>query len=234
MSDHALFLDRFVARLRAQEDADPRFAVYRNTFMRGTIDALKIAYPSVVTLCGDIWFDGIARRFALDTPPVSPVLIAYGQGFPDFIAALPPDESLPYLDGIARIDRLWLEAHTAEDAAPLTAAALSGADVETLPLRLHPALRLAHFAIPAPSIWQCTRAGEPAKGIEWHAEAILLTRPRGDVLSAIIGVSALAFLDAIRTGAALGAAAEAALAADPTCPLHALIADLLQRGAFAA
>jgi hypothetical protein len=234
MSEHTAFLDRFAARLTAGTGPDPRFAVYRNTVMRGAIDALKIAFPTVLTLCGEAWFDGIGARFVRSEPPRNAALIAYGASFPDFIAQLSAGETLPYLADAARIDRLWVEAHTAADAGKLDPAALAGADLDTLRLTLHPAVRFAWFETPAPAIWLRTKATEPIGVLPSNAEGILLTRPDGEVLTAGITAGMFAFLTAIRDGASLLQAAELALAADPAAPLDAIIADLLNRGAFRA
>ena len=48
--------------------AQPGFAVYRNTVLRGCIDALAANFPTVATLVGREWFDEAAGRFARQQP----------------------------------------------------------------------------------------------------------------------------------------------------------------------
>lgn len=68
------FQDRFAQALfGAEEDADPEvaslarqpgFAVYRNTVIKGRIDALQANYPSVTRLVGEAWFRAAAAIYA--------------------------------------------------------------------------------------------------------------------------------------------------------------------------
>jgi hypothetical protein len=41
----------------------PGFAVYRNTVMKGCIDALQANYPSVMRLVGEEWFRAAAALY---------------------------------------------------------------------------------------------------------------------------------------------------------------------------
>ena len=103
--------------------AQPGFAVYRNTVLRGCIDALAANYPTVATLVGGEWFDAAAGRFAraaacratAASPPTA-------RASPTSWRAFEPAAGLAYLAGVARLDRAWTEAHLAADAPVLTAA----------------------------------------------------------------------------------------------------------------
>jgi hypothetical protein len=63
-----------------------RFAVYRNNVAVGLIGALEARYPVSRRMAGDTLFRDIARAFASARKPRSPVMIAYGGEFPEFIA----------------------------------------------------------------------------------------------------------------------------------------------------
>ncbi len=104
-----------IARLAAQ----PAFAVYRNTVMKGCIDALQANYPSIARLVGEEWFRAAAALYARSNLPRHPTLADYGADFVGFLAAFAPAADLPYLPGVARLDRFWTEAHTAHDEPPL-------------------------------------------------------------------------------------------------------------------
>ncbi|MEO7726906.1 MAG: DNA-binding domain-containing protein, partial [Burkholderiales bacterium] len=54
-----------VAALTAQ----PAFAVYRNTVMKGCIDALQANYPAVTRLVGDEWLRAAASVYVRQSPP---------------------------------------------------------------------------------------------------------------------------------------------------------------------
>src|SRR6516225_2891540 len=64
-----------------------RFSVYRNNVAVGLIGALEARYPASRKIAGDEVFRVIARAFVRAEKPRSPVMIAYGEDFPEFIAA---------------------------------------------------------------------------------------------------------------------------------------------------
>jgi Putative DNA-binding domain len=64
-----------------------RFAVYRNNVAVGLIAALEARYPVSRRIAGDGLFRAMARAFSHAHRPRSPVMIAYGAEFPEFVAA---------------------------------------------------------------------------------------------------------------------------------------------------
>ena len=63
----------------------PGFAVYRNTVMKGCIDALQANYPAAARLVGDEWFRAAAAIFVRANLPAQPTLAYYGEGFAQFL-----------------------------------------------------------------------------------------------------------------------------------------------------
>lgn len=235
----ARFQDDFARALRDPDDASglaaqPGFAVYRNTVMKGCVDALQANYPAVARLVGEEWFRAAAAAYARDCPPRLPMLLEYGDGFEAFLRGFAPAAELPYLPDVARLDRCWTESHAAADAAPL--AGLDAARIADARLRPHPAARWAWFPdSPAYTIWSRNRAdGIDDADLDWRAEGALLTRANGAVTWAALSRGGCALLDACAAGATLADAAEAALRADADADLAALMRLLLAAGAFAA
>ncbi|MFZ4286106.1 putative DNA-binding domain-containing protein [Variovorax sp. HJSM1_2] len=215
----------------------PAFAVYRNTVRKGCIDALEANYPSVVRLVGSEWFRSVAAFVVAAAPPQDSRLLDYGQGLADFLAAFEPAATLPYLPGVARLDRFWTEAHTAADALALDGSALASLAPEALAglaLRPHPAARWLWFDdMPVYTIWQRNRDANPDNSdIPWQSEGALITRPADKVWCSPLSNAGTAFLDACAQGCSLGEAAAAALAQDPQADLTALLAHLLRSGAL--
>ncbi len=211
----ARFQDRLVRTLLDPElPAPPAFAVYRNTVMKGCIDALQANYPAVARLVGEEWFRAAAAVYARANPPRVPMLTEYGEGFARFLETFPPAAELPYLPAVARLDRFWTEAHIAPDEPPLRR--LNGRR-----LRPHAAARWAWFAFPAYTIWSRNR-DEPGDcdDIVWRAEGALVTRPRDAVQWIELDAAECRFLDAS--------------ARDDELPdAFPFLARLLQAGAFA-
>jgi hypothetical protein len=223
----------------------PGAAVYRNTVMRGLIDALEANYPAVVRVVGDEWFRASAAVFVRQQAPSQPSLLAYGEGFAAFIAAFEPAAELHYLPAVAQLDRCWTESHLAADATPLLVSALpAGADLADVELRIHPAARWRWFNdVPAFTLWQRNRAEHfDPTAFDWIGEGALFTRPAGDVRAQPLSRAGVALLDACTSGATLGTALIAAMDApsdesDQPASADALVAllnQLIVAGAFAA
>ncbi len=215
----------------------PAFAVYRNTVMKGCIDALQANYPAVNRLVGEEWLRAAAAVYARNTLPELPMLLDYGAGFADFLAGFEPAAGLPYLPAVARLDRCWTEAHAAATEDPLDPAAiaqLAEGNFYRLRLQPHAAARWAWCAdAPAYTIWSRNRSDvQDDHEIDWRAEGALLTRPRDAVAWCALDRAGCAFLDSCAAGSTVAEAAQAALDADDAADLSRLIATLLDAGAF--
>lgn len=204
--------------LRTWNGSSPqkRFAVYRNNVVVSLIDALADSYPVVQALVGEEFFRAMAREFIHQSPPRSPVLAWYGEGFADFIAGFGPAESLPYLSDVARIEWLRIEAWHAADIKPISVenfAALLD-DVDALPharITFHPALRVVISAHPVISLWAAHQADDPSADVGKidmsRGECALLVRPELDVEIVRIDPVAAAFIALLRQGETLAVAA---------------------------
>jgi hypothetical protein len=223
-----------VARLVGQ----PGFAVYRNTVLKGCIDALVANFPAVTRLVGEEWMRAAASVFARANLPQNPMLLDYGTRFPAFLAAFEPAAELPYLPDVARLDRFWTEAHGARDEAAVQAEAVSALAHDELAgavLHPHPSARWAWFdAQPIFSLWArnrsegCADEGE----IPWRGEGALVVRPVDEVHWFALERGEAAFLDACGAGWTLADAAMAAVNAEPGIDLSQTMARLLAAGAF--
>ncbi len=239
------FQDAFVAAIGGQRAAlspwlsdedHPGLAVYRNTIAKGCVDALAANFPTVQSMVGEDWFRAAAALFAREAPPANAALLDYGAAFPAWLERFPPAADLPYLAGVAHLDRLWTETLFAAEAPALDAEALSRLAPETLaqtPLPLHPSVRFAAFDAGLPSLWRAARDGAEDLELSETPETLLLVR-RGEVVaSRVVGAAETAFLRACRDGLTASEAAEAAATADPSSPLPPLFAALIADGVFA-
>ena len=245
------FQDDFAQLLRAPQDEasdtlhplanQPGFAVYRNTVLKGCIDALQANYPAVLRLVGEEWFRAVAALYAQAQPPRDARLLHYGADFPDFLRDFAPAADWPYLSGVARLDRCWTEAHMAANAttlAPAAIASLSLAQLSQLVLVPHPAARWCWFeGQPIYSIWQRNRDAQGHEesadaALDWTGEGALLTRPAGVVRWTALDAAGCAFLQACAAACPLAQAAEQALARQAGTDLALLMATLLEAGAF--
>ncbi|MGK9164715.1 DNA-binding domain-containing protein [Inquilinus limosus] len=218
--------------------AGKRYDVYRNNVTVSLIDALAAAFPATLRITGADFFRAMARFHVRATPPTSPLLFEYGRDFPDFIERYEHARSMPWLADVARIERAWLDAYHAADAAPLTPQGLASIAPERLAdtvLAPHPAARIVRSCFPAVTIFAANRCDGPVGRIEAAGpEDALVTRPGLEVVVRHLPPGGAVFLARLLAGETLGVAAAAALTDSPAFDLPANIAGMLEAGAFTA
>jgi hypothetical protein len=218
--------------------ATKRFNVYRNNVTVSLIDALAAIYPAVQRITGSEFFRAMARFHVRETPPNSPLLFDYGRDFPNFIASYEHAQSLPWLADVARIERAWLDAYHARDAAPLSPAALASIasdDIADLTFTAHPATRVVRSEFSAVTTFAANRGDPP---IEHRIDAstpedALVVRPAYDVEVRRLPPGGATFAIGLLSGRTLGEAAALA-AEEPEFDLAVNIAGLIDAGAFAS
>ena len=238
MSDLANDQRDFVAALDGKIGAPPLIAVYRNTAIKGALDALADNYPTVAAIVGEQAFTALALAFIEQCPPDNPVLAAYGAGLPDWLESHEIGLALPYLSGVALIDRFQTESHLAAEAPTLALAAiadLSAAQWSASRVAFQPATRFGWFTVPSPSIWLAhldTDPGEIAPA--WIAEGVLITRQEGAVAARRIDAAQHRILFGLRIGETIGQAASATAALYPNANITGAFRDILASGALSA
>lgn len=211
--------------------------VYRNTTMKGLIDALAANYPTVFKLVGNEWFEAAAIRFIHDFPAATPVLAEYGKGFAEFLTRFAPANELPYLSDVAKLDGLWIESYFASDASTLQPSVLQalGEQLFNARLSLHPATRLCAVSHSAASIWlhNHTEDASTELQVDNENECALITRREHTV--ELVAFSALehTFIISIAAGSTLGEAATTVLETDSQFPLAETLAKFIKAGCFA-
>ncbi len=210
-----------------------RFSVYRNNVAVGLIGALEARYPASRRIAGEDLFRGIARAFVRVNKPNSPVMIAYGEDFPEFVAAHAGAD--PCLADVARLENAWVQAYHAADAAAATVGDLAALSPDLLPgtrIAFHPAARILRFSTPAASIWASAQSGGPAAPINGTPEDALVTRPDADVSVRVLPPRGYDFALRLRDGATL---IDAALALeDPAFDFGTHLLGLVESGAVAS
>ena len=214
-----------------------RFAVYRNNVVVGLSEALAAAYPATKALVGERFFNAMAGVYVRAEPPTSPVLILYGGGFPAFIEGFAPAGRLPFLADVARLERLWLMAYHGPEAAPVPLDALAQLPETALAevlLALHPTTGLFASRHPVAALWAANTGRGTHEAVDLRrAETALVLRPHDRVEVLVLDPGEAAFVDALRAGRPLGAAAEAALASDPCFSFATALRRIFAVGAVA-
>lgn len=213
---------------------EKRFAVYRNNVAVSLIAAIEARFPACRRIVGDDFFRGLARAYVAERPPRSPLMMFYGDAFPDLVARDPALSELPYLADVARLEAARTRAYHAADAVPLglsAFAALDPADLAHVAIALHPSLEIVASRYPVVAIW-AMNAGEAPLGPvgDWAAEDALVVRPALEVVVRKLPPGGAAFLAALGRGQPLGDAAQTALDADAAFDLTLNLTGLIEAG----
>lgn len=230
------------AGITAPSDITQRFNVYRNNVAVGLARALAAGFPATERIVGAVFFAAMAQDYIRAEPPRSPVLLRYGEPFPDFIAGFVPAAGLPYLADVARLEVLRTDVHHAADASALPPAILARLDpagLQQLHVTLHPACAVLRSQHPAVTIWAMNSDALPLQEIgDWNPEDALVLRT-GRGLAQRVDIRRLppggaAFLDGLRNDRPLGEAALAAFAEAADFDLAAALAALFADGLVTA
>lgn len=220
--------------------AGERLDVYRNNTFVSLKTVLRDAFPAVCRLVDERFFLYAADEFIRAFPPRQACLFAYGEDFPDFLAAFPPCRHLPYLADVARLEWLMQRAAHAADATALmpdALAAVSEVHVSDLAFRFDPSIGLLASPWPVDRIWRANRPGaEAGSEIDLDSGGVCLEvrRIADDVTMRSLDPATFAFRAALARGERLEGAAEAALTLRPDFDLAAAFRDLFQEGVVSA
>jgi Putative DNA-binding domain len=209
-------------------------AVYRNNVASSLINVLMARFPVIVRLIGDDAFRGLALRFITRYPPRSPVLMTFGDGFPEFLRCLSETSTADYLADIARLEVARGHAYHATDAEPVAPerfARLTPAELPALQVLLHPSLTLLRSRFPFVSAWEVNQVGAEQAIRCWKGEDAMVFRPRYEVQVMRLTGGGFAFLSSLAHGSALASAIEAGVRDDASFDLAANLAMLAGSGA---
>jgi hypothetical protein len=214
------------------------FAVYRNNSVVTLLDALHDRFPVTCLLVGEEFFRAMARSYADDHRPASPLLMLYGDDFPAFIGSFAPAADVPYLSDVARLELAWSEAYHALDDCSLQTQVLSGASPDALlktRLTLHPSVRTLRSQYPVVDIWAAhQKPGAIAPVTHWRGQDVLIVRPDAEVQVHTLGSGLYAFVGALLDGMCVQDAAEVALGEHVEFDAGQSIVKLLGVGAVVA
>lgn len=211
-----------------------RFAVYRNNVMVSLVSALETRFPAARRIVGEAFFARLARAYAFENPPRSPVMATYGDDFADFVALEPGLEELPYLADVIRLEAARTRAYHAADREPLGPAAFATLDHEALDrlmVEIHPSVEIVRSPHPVVGIW-AMNAGEAELGPieDWIPQDALIARPALDVVVRELPPGGATFLVALGHGRPLGGAAQAAQAETQDFDLSLNLVGLIEAG----
>ena len=216
--------------------AGRRFNVYRNNVTTSLMDALGDGFPVIKKLLGEENFRNIAREYQASNPPSSPLMIFFGQAFPQFLADFKPLEKIPYLSDVAKLEFALRQSYHAADATPIDPARLGEMSEEQLlasQVTLAPSLRVVTSPWPIVGIWQFNTVSGAEKPAP-RAECAMITRPEFDPMPELITPADAALLMSLQDNQTLAEALTAAQNIDEAHDFGRLLGRLLAQNALVA
>jgi len=179
--------------------AGRRFSVYRNNVAHSLTEALHTGFPVIAKLLGPQSFDGIAGLYLRAHPPGSPLMMHFGQEFPDFLTGFEPLKHLGFLGDVARLELALRASYHAADSVAIDPAQLQTVPTDALMralLVLAPSVRLIRSDWPVFDIWRYnTESGAPKP--QAMAQDVLITRPEFDPAPHLLPAGGAAWIEAL-------------------------------------
>jgi hypothetical protein len=220
------------------DDPMRRLAVHRRHYEASLIEAVLRQFPGVVWLVGEAFTSAAAKDFVRRHPPIAPCIADYAETFPDFLARRPGAERVPYIRWFAALERCLGQVALAVDEPALRIEDLSGLEPHTLiHLVLSPQPGLRYHQAP----WPVDRlialfldeAAPDEIPLETAPVYLQVFGARGRFRIDRLDAASFAFRAAVTAGLTLEAAAERAIAADPSFDLGRGLACFLADGLVA-
>jgi len=209
--------------------AEKRFNVYRNNTAVSLTEALEVSFPAVVRLLGAENFKKVAGVFLRRHPPKTPMIMYYGDEFPEFLETFEPLQHIGYLPDVAKLEQALRQSYHAADVAPVDHGAFQALPPEALGrarLALAPAVGLVRSPWPVHAIWTYNMEdGAPKPQAE--AQNVLITRPDFDPEMTPVNAGTAAFVAALSEQRPLADAGEIASEADAKFDLSQALGLLL-------
>ncbi|MFZ6693326.1 putative DNA-binding domain-containing protein [Undibacterium sp. SXout20W] len=201
-----------------------RFSFYRGNLSGIWYAALRNAYPVLLQLVGEAFFEGMAKAYGHAHPSQSGDLNQFGEYLGQFLESSDVDADYPYFADVARLEWQLHRAYYAADAdqlslkAALVAVEQSGLDMASACLIPHPAVSLYQSNSSSVEIWLSHQQTEaPVFPDELKKENFgLISRSHWQASVVLLSKAEFVGLQALFQGVTLGDALELAMNEDTT------------------
>ncbi len=204
--------------------------------MVSLIDNLASTFPVCQKLVGEEFFRALAREYAFNFPPSSPLMIYYGDQFSQFLGNLKPAQQVPFLADIADIEYKLIKSYHAADGQMFdaqTIAQVPQKELDRAKLKFHPSFFWSTSRFPAHTIHSRAQTGETLENVDFEQPQItLVCRPEWEVKTAAANPAHKAGLTALVAGFSLSTAVDIGQKSNPSFDLQDLLTNLLALGAI--
>lgn len=193
-----------------------RIGLYRGNLHAHRHGALANAYPVLLSLVGDTYFDGLCRAYGAAHPSTSGDLNWFGDALAEFLAMYEGDPRFSYFADIARLEWALHQAHYVADVVPFSAqdwAAMGDALLDAR-MAVHPACRAIASSHAIADIWLAHQPGGAFPEVIDTPSHVLVVRPAWKATLLVQSEAAHEAFLALQRGETLNTALDIAFAID--------------------
>jgi hypothetical protein len=229
---------RLTGLLTRGHDPEKGIDIHRRNYEISLVTALLTKFPATVWLAGSSFFTEAATDYIRIHPPHAPCIAEYGDHFPQFLAALPAANGMPYLREFAELDRQVGQVSVEIEERCLALADLSQVGADRLPeitLRLQPGVRYRESSWPIDDLLQLYLSESAPDSYPFEPCHVWLEvrGARGDFRMDRLESSEFTFRKSIAEGGSIGSAAEGALDVAPSFDPGIALVRLIESGIVA-
>ena len=226
---------RIMTLLPGGHDPEKRLGIHRRNYEVSLVTALLTKFPATVWLAGTSFVTEAATDFIRNHPPHAPCIAEYGDEFPQFLAALPGADGMPYLREFAELERQVGQVSVEIEERCLALADLTEVGTDQLPdimLRLQPGVRYRGASWPIDDLLKLylTESAPYRYSFEPRDVWLEIRGARGEFRIDRLESSEFIFRKSIAEGRSIGSAAESALEANPSFDPGIALVSLIESG----
>ncbi|HCM43083.1 MAG TPA: hypothetical protein DIS66_07225 [Candidatus Omnitrophica bacterium] len=227
-----------LAEVLNNQAGDPgieRMDVYAEGYPARISEALAEAYPAISKILGEGAFSDLALGFAQSRSFEHYNLNAVAPLFPDFLKVTPWQESFPFLNDLADLERavhLAFHAETRSPATPEDFAEKAARDGESLVFQFQTHVFVVRSFWPILDIWSARHlpAAQIKINVENRPQAVLVHRKNEQVFCQILDPMEVAVLQRLLLGETLSSAFDVMTEADDITPVQSWFAKWIALG----
>jgi hypothetical protein len=209
--------------------------IHRRNYEISLVTALLTKFPATVWLAGTSFVTEAATDFIRNHPPHAPCIAEYGDEFPQFLAALPAADGMPYLRKFAELERQVGQVSVEIEERCLALADLTEVGTDQLPdivLRLQPGVRYQGASWPIDDLLKLylTESAPSRYSFEPRDVWLEIRGARGEFRIDRLESSEFIFRKSIAEGCCIESAAESALEANQSFDPGIALVRLIESG----
>jgi Putative DNA-binding domain len=209
-----------------------RIDIYANAYFYRLLECLAEEYPATLAVIGSDHFASLIREYLIQWPPTEPSIFYAGRYLAEFLRNSILVQRWPFIEELARLERVTLEVFHAPEAPILTDETMRAIPAEQWPaieLRLHPGVEILRGEWRVSDVLSAVEHGDKWVEPVRETNRIIVWRRGTSVHYRTLEAAEFDALAVLENGASFAALCEVIATASSSSGQVALIGQLLAR-----